>query len=65
MKGYKNDKTKTKKQKTKKNNTKEHHPNWLQIPDHPQRILIIGVFLSGNTNSLFQLISQQLGIDKI
>ena len=35
MKGYKNDKTKTKKQKTKKNNTKEHHPNWLQIPDHP------------------------------
>ena len=35
MKGYKNDKTKTKKQKTKKNNTKEHHPNWLQIPDYP------------------------------
>ena len=24
-----------------KGETKEHNPNWLQIPDHPYRILII------------------------
>ena len=26
----------------KKENKKEHNPNWLQIPDHSYRILIIG-----------------------
>ena len=24
-----------------KEETKKHNPNWLQIPDHPYRILII------------------------
>ena len=37
-------------------NTKEQNPNWPQIPDHPYRILIIGVSGSGKTNSLFNLI---------
>ena len=23
-------------------NIKKHDPNWLQIPDHPYRILIVG-----------------------
>ena len=35
---------------------KEQNPNWPQIPDHPYRILIIGVSGSGKTNSLFNLI---------
>ena len=26
-----------------KEKTKEHNPNWQEIPDHPCRILIIGV----------------------
>ena len=30
---------------------KEHNPNWPQIPDHPNRILIIGGSGSGKTNS--------------
>ena len=25
-----------------KQNKKEHNPNWPEIPDHPQKILIIG-----------------------
>ena len=25
-----------------KENTKEHYPNWLEIPKHPYRLLIIG-----------------------
>ena len=36
-----------------KENIKEHNPNWLQIPDHPCRILIIGGCWSGKTNWLF------------
>ena len=44
---------------------KEHNPNWPQIPDHPDRILIIGGSGSGITNSLFNLISHQPDIDKI
>ena len=38
------------------------------MPDHPYRILIIGVFGgigSGKTNSLFNLINQQTDIDQI
>ena len=42
----------------KKEETEEHNPNWTQIPDHPYRILII----RGKTNSLFNLISQNLFI---
>ena len=40
-------------------NIKEHNPNWLQIPDHPYRILIIGGSGSGKANLLFNLINQQ------
>ena len=46
-----------------KENIKEHNSNWLQIPDHLYRILIIQG--SGKTNSLFNLINQQPDIDKI
>ena len=45
-----------------KESIKEHNPNWPEIPDHPYRIGDSG---SGKTNSLFNLINQQPGIDKI
>ena len=48
-----------------KENINEHNPNRPEIPDHPYRILIVGGFGSGKTNSLFNLISQQPDIDKI
>ena len=48
-----------------KENIKEHNPNWSQIRDPQYRILIIGGSGSGKTNALFNLISQQPGIDKI
>ena len=48
-----------------KENIKEHNPNWPQIPDHPYRILIIGGSGSGKTNSLFNLINEELDIDII
>ena len=41
------------------------NPNWAQIPNHPYGILITGGSESGKTNSLFNLISHQLDIDKI
>ena len=44
---------------------KEHNPNWLLIPDHSYRKLIFGGSRSRKTNSLFKLINQQPGIDKI
>ena len=44
--------------------TKEHNSNWPQIPDHPYRTLINGGSGYGKTNSLFNLIKQQLDIDK-
>ena len=31
----------------KKEETNEHHPNWLEIPDHPYRIIITGGSGSG------------------
>ena len=48
-----------------KDNIKEHNLNWPQIPDHPPIILIIGGSGSGKTNSLFNVINQQLHTDKI
>ena len=48
-----------------KEDAKEHNPNWPQIFDHPYRILIFGGSESGETNSLFNLISEQPDIDKM
>ena len=44
---------------------KGHTPNWPQIPHHPYKILIIGGSESGKKKSLFNLINQQVDIDKI
>ena len=46
-------------------NKTEHNSKWPYIPDHPCRILIIGGSGSGKTNSLLNLINNQLDIDKI
>ena len=43
----------------------DHNPNWLYIPDHPYRILILGGSRSGKTNTLLNLINDQSDIDKI
>ena len=48
-----------------KENIKEHNPNRPQIPDYLYRILLIGGSGSVKTNSLFNLINQQLDFDKI
>ena len=42
----------------------EHNSKWPYIPDHPCRILIIGVSGSVNTNALLNLIDNQPDIDK-
>ena len=44
---------------------KEHDPNWGEIPGHPYKILIVGCFGSGKTNTLLNLINHQPDIDKI
>ena len=44
-------------------NKSEHNKSWPYIPDHPCRILIIGVSGSGKTNTLFNLINNQPDID--
>ena len=46
-------------------NKTNHNKNWLYIPDHPYRILIIGGSGSGKTNLLLNLIENQPDIDKI
>ena len=46
-----------------KESIKKLSPNWLQIPDHRNRILIVGDSGSGKTNSLFNLVSYQPDID--
>ena len=43
-----------------KKDIKEHNWNWPEIPEHPQRILIIGGSGSGKTNALLNLINQIL-----
>ena len=46
-------------------NKKEHNTNWPYIPDHPNRILIMGGSGSGKTNALLNLLHNQPYIDKI
>ena len=46
-------------------NKTEHNPKWPYTPDHPYRILIIGVSGSRKTNVLLNLIESQLDIDQI
>lgn len=46
-------------------NTKEWNPNWPQLSDYPNRLLIIGGSGSGKTNSLSNLIYCHSDIDKI
>ena len=48
-----------------KEDIKEHNLNWPEIPDHPNRKLIVGGSGSTKTNGLFNLINQELDIDKI
>ena len=48
-----------------KEDIKEHNLNWLEIPDHPYRILIVGSSVSGKTNALLNLINHEQDIDKI
>ena len=43
----------------------EHNSKWPHIPNHPYRILIVGVSGSGKTNALLILRNNQLDIDKI
>ena len=42
----------------------EHNSNWLYIPDHPYRILILGGSGSRKTNALLNLIKNQPDINK-
>ena len=46
-------------------NIVEHNSKWPYIPDHPNRILIIGGSGSGKTNALLNLINNHPDIDKI
>ena len=46
-------------------NKTEHNPKWSYILDHPYRILIIGGYGSGKTNTLLNLINNQPNIDKM
>ena len=46
-------------------NKTEHNKSWPYTPDHPYRILIIGVSGSGKTNVLLNLIANRPDIDQI
>ena len=46
-------------------NNKEHNEKWPFIPDHSYIIIIIGGSVSGKTNALLNLITEQNDIDKI
>ena len=45
-------------------NRTERNEKWTYIPDHPNRIIIIGGSVSGKTNALINLINVQNDIDK-
>ena len=47
-----------------KENIKEHNPNWPKIPDHPKNINNWRLWI-WKGNSLFNLINEELDIDKI
>ena len=47
------------------NKNKGRNENWIYIPDHPYRILIIGGSGSRKTNTLLNLINEQRDMDKI
>ena len=46
-------------------NNKKHNEKWPYIPNHPDRILIIGGSGSGKTNTLLNLINEKNDIDKV
>ena len=46
-------------------NKTEHNLKWPYIPDHPNRMLIIGVSGSGKINALLNLMNNQSDTDKI
>ena len=46
-------------------NNNNHNENWPYIPDHPQRILIIGRSGLGKTKTFLNLINEQKDMDKI
>ena len=46
-------------------NNKKHNEKCPYIPNHPCRILIIGGYGSGKTNTLLNLINEQNDTDKI
>ena len=48
-----------------KEGIKEQNPNWAEILDYPYRMLMIGGSESGKTNSLFNLINEELDVDKM
>ena len=43
----------------------EHYSNWLQIPDHPYKRVIVERYGSAKMNVLINLINHRLDIDKI
>ena len=47
------------------NNNQQQNQKWSYLPDHPDRVLIIGGSASGKTNALLNLINEQKDIDKI
>ena len=47
-----------------KEQIKENDSNWLQIPDDPYRILIVGGFGPDKTNLSINLINHQPDVDK-
>ena len=42
----------------KKENINKHNSNWLKIPNHRYRILMVGCSGSGKTNALLNLIKK-------